>query len=66
MTINKYPVTVLNVALHCDKTKTPWCDCTQNFGNSDKAERDKILAAIPPQDIIAPKIDRKKHISRDG
>ncbi|KAF2366320.1 Galactosyltransferase C-terminal [Trinorchestia longiramus] len=57
-------VTVLNVALQCDEKETPWCDCQSNVGNSNKEDSNKILAAIPARDLIAPKIDRKKHISR--
>ncbi|XP_057323672.1 beta-1,4-galactosyltransferase 7 isoform X1 [Microplitis mediator] len=29
VTISDVPLTVLNIALNCDKTLTPWCDCTK-------------------------------------
>jgi hypothetical protein len=29
LTIDASQVTLLNVALHCDPTETPWCDCSK-------------------------------------
>lgn len=28
LTIDSVPVTVIDVQLECDKTVTPWCDCS--------------------------------------
>lgn len=61
MTIQGTPVTILNVILACNKTMTPWCDCTENIGNTklNKKPGDK-------SDVIVPKLDRRKHVSVDG
>ncbi|KAA0193611.1 hypothetical protein HAZT_HAZT007548, partial [Hyalella azteca] len=66
LSIEGFRLTVLNVALQCDEKETPWCDCQRSMNNSNMEESKKILAAIPPNELIAPKIDRKKHISRDA
>lgn len=33
MTIIDVPLTILNIALNCDKTITPWCECTKTNEN---------------------------------
>uniref|UniRef100_A0A2P2IBE9 Beta-1,4-N-acetylgalactosaminyltransferase n=1 Tax=Hirondellea gigas TaxID=1518452 RepID=A0A2P2IBE9_9CRUS len=66
LTVDGAAVSVLNVQLQCSRQQTPWCDCVQNTGNSPKEKRREIIHALPPEDVIAPKIDWKKHISPDG
>lgn len=61
MTIEGAPLTILNVILECDRNVTPWCDCTENVGNTKPVHK-----AENREDVIVPKLDRKKHISHDG
>ncbi|XP_055678279.1 beta-1,4-galactosyltransferase 7 [Lutzomyia longipalpis] len=34
-------VTVLNIALHCDRSKTPWCDCDGELENGKSSTKPK-------------------------
>lgn len=62
MTIEGAPLTILNVILECDRNVTPWCDCTENVGNTKPLQH----KSENRDDVIVPKLDRKKHISHDG
>ncbi|XP_069194830.1 beta-1,4-galactosyltransferase 7 isoform X2 [Procambarus clarkii] len=62
MTIQGAPMTILNVVLECDRFVTPWCDCTENIGNTPKAHHKSEKS----DDVIVPKLNRKKHLSQDG
>lgn len=62
MTIDGAPVTLLNVVLECDKEVTPWCDCTESVGNTPKSHQPLSVS----EDVIVPKLNRKKHLSQDG
>lgn len=62
ITIQGSPLTVLNVVLECDRFVTPWCDCTENIGNTPKTPHDFKKT----EDVIVPKLNRKKHLSQDG
>jgi hypothetical protein len=58
MSIEGNPFTVFNVALHCDTTQTPWCDCS-NAPPGSGAQSNKNLDR---KDVIVPilKIKVKK------
>ena len=60
MTIDEAELTVINIILECDRSITPWCDCTENVGNTAKSKLHSN------DDVIVPKLDRKKHLSPDG
>lgn len=62
MTIDGAPFTLLNVMLKCDKEVTPWCDCTENVGNTPRSQQ----SFSKSEDVIVPKLNRKKHLSQDG
>ncbi|XP_076061435.1 beta-1,4-galactosyltransferase 7 isoform X2 [Oratosquilla oratoria] len=62
ITVEGAEVTILNVILECNRSITPWCDCTENVGNTLKGQKKREKM----DDIIVPKIDRKKHITQDG
>lgn len=62
MTIDGAPFTLLNVVLECDKEVTPWCDCTENVGNTPRSQQ----SFSKSEDVIVPKLNRKKHLSQDG
>ncbi|KAG0696232.1 Beta-1,4-galactosyltransferase 7 [Chionoecetes opilio] len=62
MTIDGAPLTILNTVLECDQDVTPWCDCTENVGNTPKAQQRPSKS----EDVIVPKLNRKKHLSHGG
>ncbi|XP_042230675.1 beta-1,4-galactosyltransferase 7-like isoform X1 [Homarus americanus] len=62
MTIQGAPMTILNVELECDRYVTPWCDCTENIGNTPKSQQ----SSPKSDDVIVPRLNRKKHLSHDG
>ncbi|RXG71154.1 Beta-1,4-galactosyltransferase 7 [Armadillidium vulgare] len=63
MTADGYPFTILNIELLCDYAVTPWCNCTQNVGNTKKTKTKQKKGAA---DIIVPRINIKKHLTVDG
>ena len=54
LTIEEIPITTINVALKCDKSKTPWCDCSKASA-SEKGKRPKLPR---DGDVIIPKVPR--------
>lgn len=62
VTIDGAPLTILNTVLECDKAITPWCDCTENIGNTPKSQQKSSKS----EDVIVPRLNRKKHLSNDG
>ncbi|KAK4327883.1 hypothetical protein Pmani_001689 [Petrolisthes manimaculis] len=62
LTIQGAPVTVLNVVLECDHSVTPWCDCTESIGNTPRDPQQSAKT----QDVIVPRLNRKKHLTQDG
>ncbi|MCL4146200.1 UNVERIFIED_CONTAM: hypothetical protein GTU68_017231 [Idotea baltica] len=62
LTIEGYPLTMLNVELECEPSVTPWCNCTQNVGNTRPSAKD----SKDRTDVIAPLLNRKKHLTPDG
>jgi len=53
LVIDGAPMLLLNVRLDCDKSKTPWCDCTG-------AEPDKPKGFKRSKDSIMPKLPKKQ------
>ncbi len=49
------PVFVLQVELHCDRERTPYCDCT------DAPSTEAPLQPLDPKDNIMPRIPRKNN-----
>lgn len=62
LTIQGAPVTILNVVLKCDHSVTPWCDCTESIGNTPRDPHQPGKS----QDVIVPRLNRKKHLTQDG
>ncbi|CAL4080865.1 unnamed protein product [Meganyctiphanes norvegica] len=62
MTIQGAPVSIINVILECNKAITPWCDCTENIGNT----KTKRKPGERSNDVIVPKLDRRRDVSVDG
>lgn len=50
--IDGVPVTMLNVWLDCDKTKTPWCDC------SEAPEEEEPVKPVPKRDNVMPQLPK--------
>ncbi|KAB7501708.1 Beta-1,4-galactosyltransferase 7 [Armadillidium nasatum] len=63
MTADGHPFTILNIELLCDYAVTPWCNCTQNVGNTKKTKTKQKKSSA---DIIVPRINIKKHLTVDG
>ena len=50
--IEGYSVTILNINLVCDKSRTPWCDCSN-------AKPEKRKAYKWSEDVIVPKLPKR-------
>lgn len=53
VSIDEIPLTLLNVWLNCDTTKTPWCDC------KDAPKTEAPLKPIKREDNIMPYLPKK-------
>jgi hypothetical protein len=55
MSIEGKLFTVFNVALQCDSTETPWCDCSNApLGNGAQSKKN-----LDRKDVIVPDIKKK-------
>ena len=57
MSIEAVEFTMFNVALLCDVTETPWCDCT----NAPPADTSARKALKRDKDVIVPILKRKPY-----
>ena len=54
LTVDTVPVTLLDVHLECDKTMTPWCNCTGAPPDTNKPDRTR------DDDVVVPLIPKKQ------